>query len=231
MIEETDIIHMNGRIYDTITGRFTSADPFIQAPQNTQSYNRYSYVMNNPVNFIDPSGYWSIWESARNVKHWAQDHRQEVKQAAAIVVAVVTTTLTGGGAAPAWAGFFGSTTGGVIASGALAGAASGAIMTGTLKGAAQGALWGGITAGVSFGVAEGVSAMTGINAHSASFFNGVNRASITKAIAHGLSRTALSELRYGTTKGAFLSGFYLLKKINNFPMLFISYISYDNCNN
>ena len=80
-------------------------------------------------------------------------------------------------------------------------------MTGTLKGAAQGALWGGITAGVSFGVAEGVSAMTGINAHSASFFNGVNKASITKAIAHGLSRTALSELRYGTTKGAFMSGF------------------------
>ncbi len=57
-------------------------------------------------------------------------------------------------------------------------------------------------------VAEGVSAMTGINAHSASFFNGVNRASVLKAIAHGLSRTAISELRYGTTKGAFLSRAY-----------------------
>jgi len=213
-IDNTELIHMNGRVYDPTIGRFMSADPYIQAPTDTQSYNRYSYVRNNPVNLIDPSGYtFGGWfgqraEKAYNdTKHWGQDHRQMVKQGAAIVAAVVTTALTGGGAAPAWAGFFGNTAAGVIASGALAGAASGAIMTGTLQGTLKGALWGGVTAGAAYGVAEGVGALTGVNAHGASFLNGVNKASIIKAVAHGLSRAAIQKARYGTMKGAFLSGF------------------------
>jgi hypothetical protein len=49
---------MNGRIYDPQLGRMLQADPFIQAPGNTQSYNRYSYVMNNPLGYTDPSGYF-----------------------------------------------------------------------------------------------------------------------------------------------------------------------------
>ena len=48
---------MNGRVYDPEIGRFLSADPIIQDPYNTQSYNRYSYVWNNPLNMVDPSGY------------------------------------------------------------------------------------------------------------------------------------------------------------------------------
>jgi RHS repeat-associated protein len=56
------IIHMNGRVYDPQLGRMLQADPFIQAPGNTQSYNRYTYVMNNPLGYTDPSGYnWKDW--------------------------------------------------------------------------------------------------------------------------------------------------------------------------
>ncbi|RZQ52623.1 hypothetical protein C1E23_13260 [Pseudoalteromonas phenolica] len=51
------VIHMNGRIYDSSTGRFMQADPFTQAPKNLQNYNRYSYVLNNPMSYTDPSGY------------------------------------------------------------------------------------------------------------------------------------------------------------------------------
>jgi hypothetical protein len=47
----------SGRVYDPELGRFMSADPFVQAPYNSQSYNRYSYVFNNPLSFTDPSGY------------------------------------------------------------------------------------------------------------------------------------------------------------------------------
>jgi hypothetical protein len=40
---------------------FLSADPNIQAPYSTQSYNRYSYVINNPLKYNDPSGYFWGW--------------------------------------------------------------------------------------------------------------------------------------------------------------------------
>jgi RHS repeat-associated protein len=49
--------HMNGRVQDAITGRFISADPIGTSVNNTQSWNRYSYVANNPVTDIDPSGF------------------------------------------------------------------------------------------------------------------------------------------------------------------------------
>lgn len=49
--------HLNGRVEDSITGRFISADPLGIDPANTQSYNRYSYVLNNPLTHTDPSGF------------------------------------------------------------------------------------------------------------------------------------------------------------------------------
>ncbi|WP_241970900.1 RHS repeat domain-containing protein [Pseudidiomarina donghaiensis] len=52
------IVHMKGRIYDPTLGRFLQADPFVQAPKNSQNYNRYSYVLNNPMSYTDPSGYF-----------------------------------------------------------------------------------------------------------------------------------------------------------------------------
>lgn len=57
MLDKLGLVHMNGRIYDPILARFLSADPFIQAPENQQSYNRYSYVWNNPLSMTDPSGF------------------------------------------------------------------------------------------------------------------------------------------------------------------------------
>jgi RHS repeat-associated protein len=51
------LINMNGRLYDPTLGRFLSPDPFIANPTSTQDYNRYSYVVNNPLMFTDPSGY------------------------------------------------------------------------------------------------------------------------------------------------------------------------------
>ena len=56
-IDEAQLIHMNGRVYDYNLGRFLSIDPFVQAPGNSQSLNPYSYIMNNPLAGTDPSGY------------------------------------------------------------------------------------------------------------------------------------------------------------------------------
>lgn len=49
---------MNGRLYDSKLRRFLSPDNYIQDSYNTQSFNRYGYVWNNPLNFNDPNGEW-----------------------------------------------------------------------------------------------------------------------------------------------------------------------------
>ncbi len=48
---------MNARYYVAEIGRFASADIIVPDPQNPQSFNRYSYVLNSPVNYTDPSGH------------------------------------------------------------------------------------------------------------------------------------------------------------------------------
>jgi RHS repeat-associated protein len=57
MLPEVNMVHMNGRVYEPTLGRFMSADPFVQFAGFSQSYNRYSYTLNNPLSFTDPSGY------------------------------------------------------------------------------------------------------------------------------------------------------------------------------
>lgn len=50
------LIHMNGRLYDPLLRRFLNADENIQDTENSQNYNKYGYVLNNPLMFNDPSG-------------------------------------------------------------------------------------------------------------------------------------------------------------------------------
>jgi len=48
-LPEFGLINMNARLYDSVIGRFLSLDPYVQAPDFTQNYNRYSYCFNNPL--------------------------------------------------------------------------------------------------------------------------------------------------------------------------------------
>jgi RHS repeat-associated protein len=56
-IEEAGLVHLNGRVYDPLLARFASADPTVDSPQSTQSWNRYAYLRNNPLNATDPTGF------------------------------------------------------------------------------------------------------------------------------------------------------------------------------
>ncbi|WP_423129757.1 RHS repeat-associated core domain-containing protein [Gaoshiqia sp. Z1-71] len=60
MLPEFGLVNMNGRMYDPVLGRFLSPDNQVQDPTNSQSYNRYSYCLNNPLRYTDPSG-WSTF--------------------------------------------------------------------------------------------------------------------------------------------------------------------------
>lgn len=55
-LQSVGLINMNGRIYDPKLHRFLQPDNFVQDPSNTQNYNRYGYVLNNPLKYTDPSG-------------------------------------------------------------------------------------------------------------------------------------------------------------------------------
>ena len=55
-LDRTGLVHMNGRVYDPRLGRFLSPDPIVGDPTSSQSWNLYSYVGNNPLSHVDPSG-------------------------------------------------------------------------------------------------------------------------------------------------------------------------------
>ncbi|MCK9453441.1 MAG: FG-GAP-like repeat-containing protein, partial [Bacteroidales bacterium] len=55
-LSQFGLINMNGRVYDPFLARFLSPDPYVQAPDYSQNYNRYSYAWNNPLKYTDPSG-------------------------------------------------------------------------------------------------------------------------------------------------------------------------------
>ncbi|BBO27135.1 hypothetical protein AltI4_15230 [Alteromonas sp. I4] len=109
---------MNGRIYDPTLGRFLQADPHIQAPTNSQNYNRYSYVLNNPMSYTDPSGYFFKSLKKFVKKYW--------KVALQIGITILTS-----GAGLGWA----------MAGGALSGYVATGSLKGTLIGAFSGALF------------------------------------------------------------------------------------------
>ncbi|MCF6264533.1 MAG: putative Ig domain-containing protein [Xanthomonadales bacterium] len=119
MVDSVGIIHMNGRIYDPKLGRFLQADPFVQAPKNSQSLNRYSYVFNNPLSNTDPTGYFSL--SGFVKKYW--------RAAASILISVYLPVNLPG----TWS---------IITKGAVTGFVAGGVATGTFNGAVVGAFTG-----------------------------------------------------------------------------------------
>ncbi|MEM7083040.1 MAG: SpvB/TcaC N-terminal domain-containing protein [Pseudomonadota bacterium] len=95
-LDGVELIHMNGRIYDYQSGRFLSVDPIIQAPTNSQSMNPYSYIMNNPLAGIDPTGYSAedVPNGARNMTVTVSTSKKVYKTGSRIAKGEISTTLT-----------------------------------------------------------------------------------------------------------------------------------------
>jgi len=93
-LDEVEIIHMNGRVYDYNLGRFLSVDPFIQAPGNSQSINPYSYLMNNPLAGTDPTGYIGCAEGDTCTESTTTKTHYETKTGSRIKTKSGSTTTT-----------------------------------------------------------------------------------------------------------------------------------------
>jgi hypothetical protein len=131
--------------------------PIIQSLYDSQSYNRYTYVFNNPLSLTDPSGYAS-W--------WVRDGRGAVKAIVAVVVAYFTGVWVGGEVISAYGATAGATGTAVTMSSGIgtltvaqvagaAGAAAGGFAAGGIMGGnIQSALRGAFFAALTFGVAE-----------------------------------------------------------------------------
>jgi len=71
-LDKYGLINMNGRVYDPNLGRFLSPDPYLQDAGNLQNFNRYSYCLNNPLKYTDPSGY-TVYPREKNFGYASGD--------------------------------------------------------------------------------------------------------------------------------------------------------------
>ncbi len=169
----TGLLFYHARYYDPTLGRFLSADPTVQRPGDPQDLNRYAYARNNPLRFVDPTGY-GFWD-------WVKQFGSTVLQIAGIVLAPFTAgaSLYLTAAGMAWSGVQAAQAGqlGAWAVGLAVSVAVGfavpmptsanlflQVGAGALRGAAVGALAGGITSvvfGGSFGEGAAFGALGG----------------------------------------------------------------------
>ena len=138
MLMGWNIINMNGRLYDPVLGRFLSPDNYVQLPDYSQSYNRYTYCLNNPLKYTDPSGeFWHLIIGAAigGVFNWMSNGCQFNAKGLGYFTTGAVAGAVGAGVA---AGVNVAMAGGSFWSGAM-GLAQGVASTGFLAGAATGA--------------------------------------------------------------------------------------------
>jgi RHS repeat-associated protein len=87
-LDATGLYYYNARYYDPTIGRFISPDTVVQSIFNPQCLNRYSYCLNNPLKYTDPSGHF-VWALAFL---YCIPGIGEI----ALVVSVVAVTVIGG---------------------------------------------------------------------------------------------------------------------------------------
>jgi RHS repeat-associated protein len=180
------LVNLNARLYDPTIGKFLSADPIVGDPGIPNAFNRYAYVLNNPLSFTDPSGLCFLgcfWNS------------KEFRGIFAIAVAVVFQRYE-------WLPKIGQALGFTTSSAALAATVNGAILGGiaggisggTLKSVGLGVLQGGLFAQAG-NFLEGADGLTILGSHDAAAF-----------VAHGLVGGITSVAGGGNFGSGFLAG-------------------------
>jgi RHS repeat-associated protein len=168
--DETGLLNYKARLYDPLLGRFISADSIVPEPGNLQAYNRYSYCLNNPLIYTDPSGQFSLGDALNSFISGLVG----ALAAAAVIVAIAGT---GGLAAPlslSWGTLALAGAAGGVAAGGTGTALSGAGFQGIIQAAALGGAMGAIGGGIASFGAGAVYAMMAAGAGVAYATNGLD---------------------------------------------------------
>lgn len=136
MLDLVGLVHMGGRVYDPLTARFLSPDPFVQTPDNLQNLNRYSYVLNNPLSMTDPSGFFFKAIAKFFKKHWRTIATVAIGLALSFAVPGSWGILAQGFAV----GFGSAFSGTLLAGGSIIDALRAGLQSGVLSAASAGAL-------------------------------------------------------------------------------------------
>ena len=230
-LDSLDLIHMGGRLYSPSLARFISPDPFVQFLGHSQSHNRYSYVLNNPLRFIDPTGFFignvfraignaisAVGNAVANVLdavigkplRWVGEQLQKAGkwlQENWRTVAVIAATIALGPAGSIFTAFL---------TGAAIGGLSAALYGGSFNDILRGAILGGISA-AAFSYVGGMG-ITGLEASAAhglvggassalqgqDFGSGFLTAFVTRSSAPGIEQ--LKEVGYRVAAAALLGG-------------------------
>lgn len=96
------LVDMNLRHYDPESRRFISPDPVVAGLYDTQAWNRYAYVRNNPLRWVDPTGAYgqSPYGGGNNL------YRTYNASGPAGAVAILAAAIASSAASGALGGFF-----------------------------------------------------------------------------------------------------------------------------
>lgn len=201
------LINMNARLYDPVHGRFLAPDPYVQAPDFTQSFNRYSYALNNPLTYVDENGevFWFIVGAAALI-NGVINGIQKAKHGGTFLGGFWRGAVVGGLSAMTGM-FIGSAVGGFggallagVGSGVIAGGLSAGLNRGNIiDGLWKGGLTGLLSAGTSSLIGGGIGAIAGgfVGGASSVALNGGN---LGESIIGGIAGAAISYGTYHLTK-------------------------------
>ena len=193
-IDWFDMINMDGRMYDPVVGRFMSPDPYVQAPDFTQSLNRYAYCINNSLSLTDPSGY-----------NW-------IESTFSAIVGIAVGIETGGLASGVYGAIVGGALGGASAS-LMSSIFNGANLWQTAKSTFTGAFWGAASGTVNFEIGNIENVFSRIAAHTAAegAMEGIRGGHVEHGLLMGLT---------SSTGGALIEKYSF--HINNITQVFLN---------
>lgn len=184
---EVGLYNYNARLYDPEMGRFVSADTVVPNPANPQSLNRYSYVQNNPLAYVDPDGHWVVEAIVGAVVGAVSAGIQSDWDLETTLIGAGIGAISGG-----VGGYVSSTVGSAITYSGIAGG----VGPPTASAVAAGSMGGGIAGGMAGGAAAG-------GLYAAAYGNNVGEGMLTGAVFGGIGGAAYGGIGayYGTSWG------------------------------